>query len=168
MQLIGLVTGAVIALLLSSAQTNEYIEQEPLELPKRHIELRTALPRHPDEEKIEKYICVRGSGYCGTEFTDRVIWWADTFDVSGYLIVAIGVWESGLTPAWGSLCTFGYDSCRTRFSSIDTEIFVIAQTLAKYGGTDYDKYSIWRTGSTGDTDWRTTRVLDTARQIKGL
>lgn len=162
----GLVTGMVLALLAGKVN----YEYEPIRVDtiRQELELDIRKPEPTASAKIDHFTCAYGSDYCGTELGNRVVWWSNVYHVSPYIVAAIGVHESGLSYTAGSLCTFGYASCRVRFSTIDDEIRQVVKTLAGYGRGEIQSLSIWHTGGIYDRSGYPERVQRTAGHIAGL
>lgn len=164
---LGLIIGMVVALITTTAKDNDtYTYSERLDTGKQELELGLVRPEHPEKRKLENYVCAKRYYFCTDGFVDTIIRYGDNVGIPASFILSMGIWEAGRYPDWGNLCSFGYASCAVRFATFDDEVRTVVRTLSSYGGTLYDKYSIWRTGSVGDKDERTLRVLRTMNEIE--
>lgn len=160
---LGLALGIAIGLLLIGFNNNDiYTYGERIHTGKQELglELGYEKPDHPEKRKLETYVCAKRVYFCNDNFIDTILRHSDNYGIPPAFVLSIGVWEAPRTVSWGGLCSFGYDSCNTRFRTFDDEVATVTKTLHRYGGSLYDKYSIWRTGRVGDTAWETKRVLD--------
>lgn len=135
------------------------------------LELVIAQPEHPRQEaikQIERFVCGYRSPWCGKSAARILVDVASLYAVDPFVLVGIGVWESGVGRAGVSGCHFGYASCRVRFGSFDEEFTAVARTFGGYRGTEIQKLSIWHTGRTDDPSGYPQRVMETARSIRGL
>ena len=166
---LGLIIGMVVALITTTANDNDiYTYGERLDTGNEKLELGLGLvrPEHPEKRKLESYVCKKRAYFCGNNYVDTIIRYGDGFGIPASFILSMGIWEAGRYPDWGNLCSFGYASCAVRFRDFNSEVSAVVRTLNSYGGTLYDKYSIWRTGGIGDKDERTLRVLRTMNEIE--
>lgn len=166
---LGLALGIAIGLLLIGFNNNDtYTYGERIYTGKQELglELGYEKPDHPEKRKLEAYVCTKRAYFCNDNFIDTIIRYGDSFGIPASFILSMGIWEAGRTVSWGNLCSFGYASCAIRFGDFDSEVRAVVHTLISYGGSLHDKYSIWRTGSVGDKDEKTLRVLRTMNEIE--
>lgn len=166
---LGLIIGMVVALITTTAKDNDiYTYGERLDTTRQELELELGFvqPEHPQKRKLESYVCTKRAYFCNDNFIDTILRHSDNYGIPPAFVLSIGVWEAPRTVSWGNLCSFGYASCAIRFGDFDSEVRAVVRTLSSHGGTLYDKYSIWRTGSIGDKDEKTLRVLRTMNEIE--
>lgn len=166
---LGLALGIAIGLLLIGFNNNDtYTYGEKLDTGGQTlaIQLQPISPEHPEKRKLESYACAKRAYFCTSGYIDTIIRYGDNVGIPASFILSMGIWEAGRTVSWGNLCSFGYASCAIRFGDFDSEVRAVVRTLISYGGSLHDKYSIWRTGSVGDKDEKTLRVLRTMNEIE--
>lgn len=173
---IGLIIGMIIALFIGAPETYDaYTEPTRMDTTRQELELargsiQIVRPQHPRQEtitQIERFVCAYSSPWCGKDYVRILVDVADLYFFDPYVLVAIGIWESGLGRAGSHGCHFGYSSCRTRFTRFNEELDQVVGTLNRYGGSEVQKLAVWHTGQKNDNSGYVERVLATARAIEG-